>query len=335
MKVSDPRPRSAHPAGDGREGGLPRAIGCIGADTAAPRRPAAVPDPGGGRARGRGGASVVWLVRDGRLEPRTVQAGPGERRLPRGRARDWPAASSCWSGAWRSRRQGMRVEVGKIGRHGHPSLRSAMTHQPEKSNGPGRDSRRRQVFQRETQSGSRSSTASRSTSRRAASPRSWDPRARASPRCSTSSPGSTSRRSGTVRVAGAEVSAMSAGAARRLARAARSASSSSTYNLLPVLTAYQNVELPLLLTNLSKKERAERVRDRARRRGAGRPAGPLPAPALGRPGAARRHRARHRGRPDADPARRAHRPARREELAGGARAAPAAQRRVREDDHRW
>ena len=31
-------------------------------------------------------------------------------------------------------------------------------------------------------------------------------------------------------------------------------------NLLPVLTAFQNVELPLLLTRLSKKERDERVR---------------------------------------------------------------------------
>ena len=31
------------------------------------------------------------------------------------------------------------------------------------------------------------------------------------------------------------------------------------YNLLPVLTAYENVELPLLLTNLTKKERKERV----------------------------------------------------------------------------
>ncbi len=31
------------------------------------------------------------------------------------------------------------------------------------------------------------------------------------------------------------------------------------YNLLPVLTAYQNVELPLLLTHLSKKERREHV----------------------------------------------------------------------------
>lgn len=31
------------------------------------------------------------------------------------------------------------------------------------------------------------------------------------------------------------------------------------YNLLPVLTAFENVELPLLLTNLSKKEKKERV----------------------------------------------------------------------------
>lgn len=31
------------------------------------------------------------------------------------------------------------------------------------------------------------------------------------------------------------------------------------YNLMPVLTAYENVELPLLLTNLSRRERRERV----------------------------------------------------------------------------
>ncbi|MGH7515321.1 MAG: ABC transporter ATP-binding protein, partial [Gemmatimonadales bacterium] len=33
-----------------------------------------------------------------------------------------------------------------------------------------------------------------------------------------------------------------------------------SFNLLPVLTAFQNVELPLLLTRLSKKEREERVK---------------------------------------------------------------------------
>src|SRR5437016_1558267 len=31
------------------------------------------------------------------------------------------------------------------------------------------------------------------------------------------------------------------------------------YNLMPVLTAYQNIELPLMLTSLSRSERRERV----------------------------------------------------------------------------
>jgi putative ABC transport system ATP-binding protein len=64
--------------------------------------------------------------------------------------------------------------------------------------------------------------------------------------------------SGTVRVAGAEVSAMSAS---ELAdwRARTIGFVFQSYNLLPVLTAHQNVELPLLLTRLNKKERAERT----------------------------------------------------------------------------
>jgi putative ABC transport system ATP-binding protein len=64
--------------------------------------------------------------------------------------------------------------------------------------------------------------------------------------------------SGTVRVAGAEVSAMTAS---QLAdwRARTIGFVFQSYNLLPVLTAHQNVELPLLLTRLSKKERAERT----------------------------------------------------------------------------
>jgi putative ABC transport system ATP-binding protein len=64
---------------------------------------------------------------------------------------------------------------------------------------------------------------------------------------------------GSVRVAGADVSAMSAG---QLApwRARHIGFVFQSFNLLPVLTAYQNVELPLLLTRLSKKERDERVR---------------------------------------------------------------------------
>jgi putative ABC transport system ATP-binding protein len=65
--------------------------------------------------------------------------------------------------------------------------------------------------------------------------------------------------SGTIRVAGSEVSAMTPG---QLAawRARHIGFVFQNLNLLPVLTAYQNVELPLLLTSLSRKDRDERVR---------------------------------------------------------------------------
>ncbi|HKA58224.1 MAG TPA: ABC transporter ATP-binding protein [Gemmatimonadales bacterium] len=64
---------------------------------------------------------------------------------------------------------------------------------------------------------------------------------------------------GTVRVNGAQVSEMTAG---QLAawRARNIGFVFQSFNLLPVLTAYQNVELPLLLTNLSGKDRDERVK---------------------------------------------------------------------------
>src|SRR5205823_13135238 len=65
--------------------------------------------------------------------------------------------------------------------------------------------------------------------------------------------------SGTVTVAGASVSEMTA---NELAawRARHVGFVFQQFNLLPVLTAYQNVELPLLLTRLTKKERDERVK---------------------------------------------------------------------------
>jgi putative ABC transport system ATP-binding protein len=64
--------------------------------------------------------------------------------------------------------------------------------------------------------------------------------------------------SGTIEVAGAHVSALSGGELSRW-RARNIGFVFQLYNLLPVLTAERNVELPLLLTALGKAERAKRV----------------------------------------------------------------------------
>lgn len=64
--------------------------------------------------------------------------------------------------------------------------------------------------------------------------------------------------SGTVEVGGAPLHSMSSGALSKW-RARHVGFIFQFYNLLPVLTAQKNVELPLLLTKLGSKERAKRA----------------------------------------------------------------------------
>jgi putative ABC transport system ATP-binding protein len=64
--------------------------------------------------------------------------------------------------------------------------------------------------------------------------------------------------SGTIRVAGADVGTLPE-RARAKWRAQNIGFIFQTYNMMPVLTALENVELPLLLTRLSGKERRERA----------------------------------------------------------------------------
>jgi putative ABC transport system ATP-binding protein len=64
--------------------------------------------------------------------------------------------------------------------------------------------------------------------------------------------------SGSIRVAGDEITSMSVSKLTTW-RARHVGFVFQMYNLIPVLTAFQNVELPLLLTNLSKAERRKHV----------------------------------------------------------------------------
>jgi putative ABC transport system ATP-binding protein len=64
--------------------------------------------------------------------------------------------------------------------------------------------------------------------------------------------------SGSVRVAGIDLSELS-GSELASFRCEHVGFIFQSYNLIPVLTAYQNVELPLLLTGLGRKERREHV----------------------------------------------------------------------------
>lgn len=64
--------------------------------------------------------------------------------------------------------------------------------------------------------------------------------------------------SGIIQVGGIEITSLSETDLARW-RASNVGFIFQFYNLIPVLTAFENVELPLLLTNLSKKERREHV----------------------------------------------------------------------------
>ncbi len=86
--------------------------------------------------------------------------------------------------------------------------------------------------------------------------------------------------SGSLKVAGVELSQMSEGD-RAGFRAQNIGFVFQTYNLLPVLTALENVELPLLLAKLPAAERRKRAQTALRVVGLEDPHGPLPAAALG------------------------------------------------------
>ena len=103
--------------------------------------------------------------------------------------------------------------------------------------------------------------------------------------------------SGSVVVAGTRLDDLSEGDMARW-RARHIGYVFQSYNLIPVLTASENVELPLLLTHLSRQERREHVKTALRLVGLGERMDHYP-------GATRRSCPRHRQRPHHDPGGRA------------------------------
>ncbi len=136
--------------------------------------------------------------------------------------------------------------------------------------------------------------------------------------------------SGKVIVSGTDVTTLSEGALAKW-RSRNIGFIFQFYNLIPVLTALENVELPLLLTKLSKKQRRERAMTALKVVGLADRAKSLPAAAVGRTGTARRHRARHRRRPGGAGRRRADRRPRREERGRDPEPAADAEQRLQED----
>ena len=107
------------------------------------------------------------------------------------------------------------------------------------------------------------------------------------------------------------------------------------FNLMPVLNARDNVALPLLLTDLDKRERRRRAETALRVVGLGRAARPLPAHALRRRAAARRDRAGDRHRPRPDRRRRADRRSRRAQRRGDPRPAARSSRTTSARPSSW
>ena len=100
-----------------------------------------------------------------------------------------------------------------------------------------------------------------------------------------------------------------------------------SFNLIPRTSAFANVELPMVYANVPKAERQQRALAALEKVGLGDRGDALPEPALGRPAATRRDRARDRDESRDDPRRRADGCARQRVDRRGARAVRRAQRR--------
>ncbi len=135
---------------------------------------------------------------------------------------------------------------------------------------------------------------------------------------------------GTIDVSGQTLNTMTSAALAQW-RAANVGFIFQFYNLLPVLSAQHNVELPLLLTpsvaRAAAEERGDRVADRRPRR----PRQTQADRIVGRPAAARRDRARDRRRPEAAAVRRTDRRPRSHHGRRDPRAVADAQPRTRQD----
>ena len=136
---------------------------------------------------------------------------------------------------------------------------------------------------------------------------------------------------GSISVGGQRLDQLGGGALAKW-RAAKVGFVFQFYNLMPMLSAQKNVELPLLLTKLSSARAQEARGDRAAARRPRRPRRAQADRALRRPAAARLDRPGDRLRPDAAGLRRAHRRPRPAVGRGGARPAARAQPRPRQDD---